>query len=191
VVGVIPGDDGYNDFWQVVEVRVPDGYVVNSITSEAEVQSSGYEEAPTDTVVNCPIVPDGSTATERLDGADNGLVRGWHDGTIVKYFHFGEKSDLTLVNGAVPTSPIYVTFNINPDEEGGGPASGFVTEEGTEQTHNVIGALPSEPGYSPLWGVIAYSNADFESVGDLTSAEAADILVDGAGNVNCPVVAIE
>jgi hypothetical protein len=191
VVGVIPGDTGYNDFWQVVEVRVPDDYVANSITSEAEIQSAGHELAPTDTVVNCPIVPDGSTATERLGGADAGLVRGWYDGTVVKYFHFGEKPDLALVGGIVPTSPIYVTFNVNPDEEGGGPASGFVTEESNEQTHNVVGALPTDPGYSPLWGVIVYDNADFESVADLPSAEEADILVNGAGNVNCPIAAIE
>jgi hypothetical protein len=191
VVGVIPGDDDYNDFWQVVQVMVPDDYVANSITSEAEVMSSGYEVGPTETLVNCPIVPDGSTATERLGDGDAGLVRGWYDGTIVKYFHFGERSDLALVGGAVPTSPIYVTFNINPDQTGGGPASGFVVEEGTEQTHNVVGALPSDPAYSPLWGVIAYDNADFESVSDLASAETASILVNGAGNVNCPLVAIE
>lgn len=43
----------------------------------------------------------------------------------------------------VPRSPIYVTFNANPGEEGGGPSSGFVTEEGTDQTHNVLAATPA------------------------------------------------
>ena len=91
----------------------------------------------------------------------------------------------------VPLSPIYVTFNLNPDEEGGGPPSGFVTESDSEQTHNVVATVPGDEGYSPLWLVNLYDNADFDDVSDLDSAEAANILATGAANVNCPVVDTE
>lgn len=191
VVGVIPGDADYNDFWQVNEVRVPDDYVANSITSASEVLDSDHEIAATETLVNCPVVPDGSTATERLDGGDTGLVRGWYEGTIVRYFHFGEKPAFAVSGVSVPTSPIYVTFNVNPGEENGGPASGFVTEEDEVQTHNVVATLPSDPAYSPLWQVTVYDNADFDAVSDLESAAGANILASGAGTVNCPLVAME
>ncbi len=191
VVGVIPGDPGYNDFWQVVQVLVPDDYVANSITSAGEVVDSGYELEEMEVVVNCPIVPDGSTARERIGGGDAGLTRGWYQGMVVRYFHFGEKPDLALAGAAVPTSPIFVTFNVNPDQEGGGPPSGFVTEEGSAQTHNVVATLPSDGGYSPLWQVNIYDNTEFDAVADLESAEAATILTAGAGNVNCPLAAIE
>jgi len=91
----------------------------------------------------------------------------------------------------VPTSPIYVTFNINPDMPGGGPGSGFVTEEATGRTHNVASTLPEDASYSPLWWVSVYDNADFENVSDLASAQAANILAGGVANVNCPIVFID
>lgn len=191
VVGVIPGDAGYNDFWQVVKVNVPDDYVANSITSASEVTASGYSVEDTDVLVNCPIVPDGSTATERLAGADATLSRGWYKGMIVRYFNFNEKPDLALTDGAVTTADIFVSFNINPTEEGGGPPSGFMTETDNPQTHNVVTTLPADDDYSPLWNVDVYDNADFGTVSDLASAQAASILATGAASVNCPIVAIE
>src|SRR5262245_38052198 len=63
VVDVIPGDAGYNDFWLVTQVMVPSDYVANSITSYQEIISSNYTMVPTDMIVNCPIVPEGSTAS--------------------------------------------------------------------------------------------------------------------------------
>lgn len=187
VLGVKPGDPGYNDFWQVTKVTVPADYVANEVTSVAEIFDAGYPTEALDTIVNCPVVPDGSTATLRHGGGDAGLVRGWYDDQVVFYFHFGEAS-LAPVNGAVPTSPIYVTFNVNPDEGGGGPPSGFVTEPGTDQTHNVIATVPGDAGYSPLWAVNIYDNADFDAVADLASAQAATILAEYVAMVNCPVV---
>jgi hypothetical protein len=52
-----------------------------------------------------------------------------------------------------PLADIFVTFNVNPGDAGGGPVSGFKTEAGTEQTHNVLTVLPDGAGYSPLWAV--------------------------------------
>jgi hypothetical protein len=187
VIDVIPGEEGYNDFWQVVKVTVPDGYVANSATSVQDIVSGGYATEYTDILVNCPVVPEGSTAELRFAGEDNGLTRGWHDGELVFYFNFFEAPLSTTSEGAVPTSDIFVTFNVNPDQEGGGPASGFVVETGTSQTHNVVETIPGDALYSPLWDVMPYDNASFDQVSDLASAQAAPNF-GLAAVVNCPIV---
>ena len=192
VVDVIPGDEGYNDFWHVHKVTVPKSYVANTLTSVDAIMKSGYPITRTTLLVNCPIVPKGSTAKLRFGGGSTGLVMGWYRDQVVSYFEFGEAAFSIKLpaegHPEVPVSPIYVAFNINPDKEGGGPASGFVTETGSDQTHNVIATLPGDKAYSPLWTVNVYDNADFESVSDLASATAANILATGVATVNCPVV---
>ncbi len=188
IVNVIPGDPTYNDFWQVTKVTVPKDYVANTVTSFAEVQSAGYPILATDMLVNCPIVPDGSSAKLRLNGESPALTTGWYQDKVVKYFNFSEHM-LAATAGKVPVSPIYVTFNKNPSEMGGGPSSGFKTETGSMQTHNVPGTLPSDDSYSPLWNVEVYDNTKFDSVKDLTSALAAMAMPAGA-QVNCPIVSI-
>lgn len=193
IVDDIPGDADYNDFWQVYKVTVPASYVANTASSLQDIMDRGFDMTATNTVVNCPVVPKGSTAGKRLSGADNGLTRGWYKDEVVYYFNFTEK-DLQLGgNGMVPLSPIYVTFNVNPNPSDpmSGPPSGFKSETGTSQTHNVIATLPSDAGYSPLWRVNVYDNADFNMVMDLGSATSANILAMGVANVNCPVVSIQ
>lgn len=193
IVGVIPGDTGYNDFWKVFKVTVPDAYVANTITNEADLLTSGMSIMGTSDIVNCPIVPEGSVATKRVNSDDTGLHMGWYKDQVVFYFNFFEKMLTGGASGMVPVSPIYVSFNINPDagNPASGPASGFVTEPGTMQTHNVIATLPNDASYSPLWWVNVYDNSDFGMVNNLSSATAANILAMGVANVNCPVVAIE
>lgn len=191
IVDVIPGEGEYNDFWQVVRVTVPANYVANTVTSFEMIENKKYPTEEMDVIVNCPIVPEGSTATKRLDDADASLTRGWYDGQVVYYFNFTEKQLMTTNDGLVPISPIFVTFNINPGEDGGGPASGFVTEDMSSQTHNVVATIPADEDYSPLWDVSAYDNMDFNSVMDLTSAQAATLLGSSLATVNCPVVAME
>jgi hypothetical protein len=185
IVDAIPGDPGYSDFWQVVRVTVPQNYVANTITSRAQIIAAAYQTEVTTTIVNCPIVPEGSTAREG-DAAD-GLTRGWYRSQAVFYFNFGEAALTVTTNGEVPTSPIFVTFNINPDLPNGGPPSGFRTEAGTEQTHNIVGSIPGQLGYSPLWVILPYDNAAFGTVRDLPTAQAARTF-GLAGLVNCPVV---
>lgn len=189
IIDVIPGDTGYNDFWEVQKVTVPQDYVANTITSFDEISNAGYSIEETTTLVNCPVVPDGSTAYLRINGESTGLTRGWYKNQVVYYFNFTEKALNTNGADQVPLSPIYVTFNINPGEEGGGAPSGFVKEENTHRAHNVIATLPEDAGYSPLWMVNVYDNADFWNVKDLTTATSANILANGVANVNCPVVA--
>jgi len=188
VVGTVPGDEGYNDFWQVNKVTVPDEYEPNTVTSVGALMEAEYDIETTNTVKNCPIVPDGSTASTRHGDGNAGLVEGWYDGEVVSYFTF---ETLEASGGSVPLSPIYVSFNTNPGMDGGGPPSGFMTEEGNDQTHNVVATLPGDSGYSPLWMVNIYDNADFDAVSDLSSAGDAEILASGAANVNCPVVSVQ
>ncbi len=188
IINVIPGDAGYNDFWRVTKVIVPTNYVANTVTSLSEIKAKGYAMETTDMLVNCPVVPKGSTADKNLNGNANQLVMGWYQGKIVFYFSFEEKK---LMGSSVPLSPIYVTFNINPDMMGGGPPSGFVSEMGNNQTHNVVATLPMDTGYSPLWSVNVYDNADFMNVGNLSQAQMANVLAMGVATVNCPIVSIQ
>ncbi len=189
IIDVLPGETGYNDFWLVNKVTVPSTYQANEVASFADIQARGYSVQPTTTVVNCPVVPEGSTATKRIGGGSAGLMKGWYKEKIVSYFSFEEKA-ITVSVGNVPLSPIYVCFNVNADEAGGGPASGFKVETGTMQTHNVIATVPSSGSYSPLWEVSAYNNAEFEDVTDLSSAQAT-INTNLGATVNCPVVTIQ
>ena len=192
IIEHIPGDPGYSDFWKVILVTVPENYVANTAASYLDIVEGGYTTQATTTIVNCPLAPEGSTASKRYGGdTDITLHRGWYKRKIVYYFNFVEDEINTTPTNETPTSPIYVTFNINPGLTGGGPASGFVTETGTVQTHNVIATLPGDPGYSPLWSVNVYDNTDFENVSDLTSAQAASILASNVMYVNCPVVESE
>lgn len=190
IVNVIPGDAGYNDFWQVYKVSVPAGYVANTISSYSDITAMGYAVSPTTTLVNCPVVPKGSVARLRYSSSESPeLTRGWYKGKVVYYFNFMEK-DLEVVNGMVPTSDIYVSFNINPDQNGGGPPSGFKTENNaaTGQTHNVPETIPTDAMYSPLWDVQIYDNTGFAGVSNLSTAMAAPLMVMDAATVNCPIV---
>lgn len=192
VIDVLPGDAAYNDFWQVMKVTVPDGYVANSVTSAAEIRAKGYAIATTDTLVNCPVVPRGSTAKLRLNGESTALTRGWYRDQVVYYLNFLE-APLTVAGDSVPTAPIYVTFNVNPDpaDPTSGPASGFETEGAGLQTHNVATVLPGDDGYSPLWAVAIYDDADFDAVMDLATVRKAHVLEPDGPTVNCPIVSVE
>jgi hypothetical protein len=106
---------------------------------------------------------------------------------VVFSFTFGEAPIAITEAGGVPFAPTFVTFNINPGDEDGGPASGFRTEPGTPQTHNVIASVPGQADYSPFGLIISYDNADFEDVEDLATAQRAFIF-GTQGWVNRPVV---
>ena len=59
------------------------------------------------------------------------------------------------------------------------------------QTHNVPSTLPTQAGYSPLWAVRIYDDADFASVMDLATASEAKLLEPNGPKVNCPIVSVE
>ncbi len=189
IIDVIPGEAGYNDFWQVTKVNVPADYVANTVSSLSEINSKGYSTEATNMLVNCPVVPDGSCAIKRIGGGSAGLHQGWYKDKIVYYFTFEEAAYTSDSGSLMDTSPIYVTFNVNPPA--GGPPSGFVVEAGTVLTHNVLATLPGDANYSPLWSVSVYDNVDFASVSNVSTVEAATILGANVMNVNCPVAVIE
>ena len=184
VIPSLPGNPNYNDFWQVSKVMVPDYYVPNTLTSEAEILASGLKIVKTNMIVNCPVVPFGSNAAMKYGGGTNQLVVGWYNDSAVAYFNFAETSLIATSNGQVPIDDIYVQFNDNA----AGPASGFKTEPGTSQTHNVIASSPGSTDYTPLWQVHVVDNAYFNQVSNLTTAMSANILNQNAALVNCPVV---
>lgn len=192
IIDVLPGDMGYNDFWQIMKVTVPKNYQANQVASYAEIMAAKYPIEATTSIVNCPVVPEGSTAQKRFTNETNALIKGWYKEKVVFYFSFTEHN-LVATAGKVPQVPIFVTFNINPSSTNpaSGPASGFKVEMGTDQTHNVVGALPANPGYSPLWTVTSYDNAKFDDVDGLASALAATSPGSELGLVNCPIVKVQ
>ena len=192
IIDVIPGDEGYNDFWIVNRVNVPADYVANTATSMEDIAASGFEVVDTGILVNCPVVPAGSTAALRNGDASADAVIGWYKGQGVHYFEFEAGENVPGTAAGVVPSPIFVMFGNNEQ----GPSSGFRTVEGTNQTHNVLATLPGQDGYSPLWAVSILNNEAFDSVTDLPTALTAAgdpaLLLEGDGpNVNCPVVKIE
>lgn len=190
LVEYVPGVHGYSDFWRVVRVEVPADYVANTATSTGALNRAGYPQTVTEMIVNCPVVPVGSTARRRrgVGAADTGLHRGWYKDQVFHYFTF-EEERLVTAEGVVPAGDLFATFNVNPPAADGGFPSGFMTEAGTDQTHVVADALTG-PGYTPLWTVHIYDNADFASVRDLATAEAATILVPDAVLWNAPIVEV-
>jgi hypothetical protein len=69
----------------------------------------------TNMIVNCPVVPEGSTADLRFGDMENsGLTRGWYRDQVVFYFSF-EEEQLTVNLPAdghpeVPVSDILVSI---------------------------------------------------------------------------------
>ena len=167
---------------------MPKDYAANTIADVATLLSAGYKTEKTNTLRNMSVVPDKSTGKARLKGESTELQRAWYQGQVAKFISFEEAS---LSGGNVPLSPIYVTFNVNPDQPNGGPGSGFKAEAGSEQTHNVSATLPGDAAYSPLWLVAVYDNANWPEVKDLKTALKAKVLAPAAATVNCPIVFIE
>ncbi len=90
IIDVVPGVEGYNDFWEVHTVTVPWDYEANSVTGFSQIMDAGYDIEETTTLVNCPVVSEGSTASLRYNDGDTGLTRGWYRGSVVYYFNFVE-----------------------------------------------------------------------------------------------------
>lgn len=174
IITAAPGDVSYSDFWQVTEVEVPDGYEANTITSASEVEGSGYPQAATAEVMNRPLVPEGSSA--RFATEEGRLYEAWLADGVALAFDFAE-AEPNVRGAVVDYTAIYVCL----------AESGLFCTDQAGETHNVVGAVPSEAGYSPLWKVSVYPEAAFDTVVDLESALAVDpepqpLLV------NCPLI---
>jgi hypothetical protein len=65
IVGAVPGDEGYSDLWQVHFAIVPEAYQANDWRSVDTVTSSSSNLTAAEILVNCPVVPAGSTLQQR------------------------------------------------------------------------------------------------------------------------------
>jgi hypothetical protein len=170
IVDVIPGDAGYSDLWQVNLVTVGEDYEANSIHSRADLEAMSYPTTAPGLLVNCPIVPAGSTF-------ENGeeLVTGWYQDQRVFYPDFG----------ANPAVAIPIFAFITGMDDDGNPI--FV-----EGQNNIIDSLPGDDGYSAFWLVNLVVVDDTYEANSITSAQGVvdsgfEILQPGLV-VNCPVV---
>lgn len=193
IVHFIPGEPSYTDFWRVTRVIVPKDYIANTATSLAELTSRGYTFERTTMLVNCPVVPNGSTARLRYTAAETPeLIRGWYKNQVVTYFTFAENAFIADADDLAPRATVYAAFttNLDANDPTSGPPSGFATDA-TGATHNVHATLPTDAGYSPLWNVTAYDNRDFDGVRDLATAEQATRLPGMTRAMNCPIVSVQ
>jgi hypothetical protein len=180
IVDVLPGDHGYSDFWRVAWVEVPDTYASNTSTNAAELRARGLSVALSATIIDCPIVPRGTTAHEATGVEPAAPVELWYRGYRVSCLRFGEP--LVIDNDdRVPTSPIYVTF---------AKPGAFRAVGTTRQTHNVVMSVPGDVAYSPLWAVHIYDPSAFDTVIDGATALAAPIVNANGPLVNCPIAAV-
>jgi hypothetical protein len=184
IIDAIPGDAGYNDFAKLVWVEVPADFKPGSITTAAQAIAAGATESRDGAIVNCPVVPRGSSARGSETMKPPTPTDVWYRGKRVSCLEF--PGVLTPEDGNVPTSPIYVTFGA---EQG----AGFVTEGATPppalaQTHNVVFSVPGDADYSPLWAVHIYNRSAFASVHDANSASAAPLVNEHGPLVNCPII---
>ncbi len=170
IVDVVPGDAGYSDLWEVHLVTVDDSYKADSITSVSDVMSANFDTVVPGLLVNCPIVPAGSTF-------ENGeqLTQGWYKGDRVFYPDFGMNPPAAI--------PIWV-FATGMNADG--------TPIFLEGQNNIIDQMPGEAGYSAFWNVqLVMADANYEP-NSLKSA--ADVMSSGMDVmptdlvVNCPVV---
>jgi hypothetical protein len=172
IVDVLPGEDGYSDLWQVIFVTVPEDYEPESIRSADELQEAGFEQTPTDMLVNCPIVPEGTT----LEGGEE-IVQGWARGEEVYYFDFGQNP--------ATVAPIWVLIH-------GMNADG--TPDVVEGQQNIIDTVPGDPDYTAFWRVNMVTVPEGYEPNSLRSAQ--DVLESGYEItetdmvVNCPVVEV-
>ncbi len=181
IFDLIPGEDGYNDFWQMVRVLVPDDFEPGSIRSLDDIEAAGFELERTGTIINCPIVPYGSTA--RLADRD---TTGWYKGKHVSYFVF-DVTEASIVNPGALDVPYAVVRVIFEDND---PAKGTKEDPDTGESHNVFDTLPGDELYRSLWRFDFVDEAEFDSVSDWKSSKAAreaDIDMDHV-LVNCPIV---
>lgn len=169
VIDVLPGQPGYSDLWQVMMVTVPAGYEVDSIRSKADIDARGLRATPANLLVNCPVVPQGSTLAGNKD-----LVQGWYRGQHVFYPDFG-------MNPAVAIPIWAFATGMNAD---GSPR--LVAGQ-----RNIIDSIPGQAGYSAFWRVhLVMVNPGYEANSIKSAAQVASSGLPVTQTplvVNCPV----
>jgi len=196
IFDLLPGEAGHSDLWQVHHVRIQErDYRPNALTSYQALLDGGYDIIPTGEVMNCVMVPDGSTAFRRFDsGVPAAAQEGWYRGQVVKYLLFENPTSTataTFSADRVSTPQMYAFLENDRDL-----LDGFARDE-SGATHNVVSVLPATAGgdYSPLWLLRILKLNAFDQVNNLSSAgtqltenlntEITDL------NVNAPIVQVE
>jgi hypothetical protein len=188
IIDTLPGEKGYNDFRQVWKVWVPKDYLANTIRDAAALEKLGYKMDKTDKLLNMAVVPDGSHVRFGFNGSNSELQSAWYRGQVAKFFLFDE-APLSVSGDKVPVSPIYDGFTINPGQPGG--EMEFCTDPNSKQTHNVVGTVPGDKAYSPLWLRVVYDSTACASVHNLETALKAKVIPAEVLTINCPIVSIE
>ena len=188
----IPGDAGYNDLRRVIEVRMTGSdFQPNSLSSLADIQAAAAETTVTDQIMNCVIVPDGSSARLRFDPTDAvGLHDGWYRDQAIRYLLFENPESRAVVEfgGQEISAPVMYAFFENDTD----PTDGFA-DDGAGLTHNVVTRLPEQEGYSPLWALRVFRLSVFDRVVSVGSAQDSDrednvVPLPAVLIVNAPVV---
>jgi hypothetical protein len=89
---------------------VPARHVADELRDVAAILRSGFSLVETSQIVNRPIVPRGSQARERLNGAAPEPEAGWYRGQRIQWLRFDEAQLIAGPGAPVPTSPISVMF---------------------------------------------------------------------------------
>ena len=170
IIDVLPGQPGYSDLWEVRVVTVGADYRADTHKSKADLDAARLTGNPIGMIVNCPVVPTGST----LEGGET-VVQGWYNGQQVFYPDFGPNS---------PTSiPIWAFTNGNNADS---------SPRMVEGQRNIIDAIPGQPGYTAMWRVnMVTVPADYRANSVNSAALVASQNLQTAQtnlNVNCPAV---
>jgi hypothetical protein len=170
VFGRLPGDGDYNDMHQIHRVSIPESsYRPNSLRSVQAITDAGYTVEPTQTIMNCVIVPAGSSAARRLDPDQSvGLQDGWHEGRLVKFLLFESPEGTPAADFVGESLVAGLTFAFLANDRDF--VDGF--ERGTDGlTHKAFESLPGDAAnYSPLWLLRVLRLSAYHQVTSATSA---------------------
>ena len=198
IFDLLPGEEGHSDLWLIHHVQIQErDFKPNSLTSYQPLIESEYEITPTGEVMNCVMVPDGSTASRRYDpGMPISAQDGWYRDQIVKYLLFENPNSLATVafSGEKINTPQMYAFLENDRDL----LDGFARDK-DGITHNVISVLPpvveEQADYSPLWLLRILKLNSFDLVDNLPTAS--DQTAENLNteiinlNINAPVVGVE
>jgi len=142
IIDVLPGNPGYSDLWQINLVTVTRFYQPNSIKSLNDINANDLTITPTNTLVNRPIVPAGSSVEGNLS-----LTQAWFQDQPVYYFDLGTNPDTTvpiyfLITGLdIQGNPVYVQGQQNIFE--------FVQGESGYSAFGRVNLVTVPDGYTP------------------------------------------
>jgi hypothetical protein len=154
VVDVAPGDPGYTDLWRILKVTIPNGQPRDNSIRDADTvrrlladASSGYSSENTQSLLNGPIVPEGSHGQWKADDRPGSVVLryAWYRGKRAPYLYFEQ---------SLVADPVVPVSTMKFEQAAGSPPAGALTAGSIpsllQSAIVSVGAAPMSPGYSPL-----------------------------------------